>query len=99
MAKSSGVKVLCLALVVLLLVGCTSLGLLIEGKREQPIYAGVRGDFHLIKLWGPRPWMLFYVLIDLPFSLVLDTILLPLTISWELSGSDTPEVEVKPAKP
>ncbi len=57
--------------------GCMSVLGTVEGGACFP-YAGVRSTTHLIGYPQSEPWVL-PMIVDLPFSLVLDTALLPLT--------------------
>ena len=48
------------------------------------IYGGVRLDAESFDEYHIGEWMGWIYIIDFPFSLVLDTALLPVTVVWEL---------------
>ena len=97
MTKSFLIKLLCVLLTGLLLTGCQTIGSLVEGKQGELIYGGAQRDIRYIRQGGAgHVESLFFVilsLIDLPLSFVLDTVFLPITIPWELFGSDSAKVE------
>ena len=60
---------------------------------EQPnmIYSGTRWDIDNIKYyaWGPtKPWysVIVAAIVDLPFSIIADTVLLPFGIAETIAG-------------
>ena len=59
--------------------GCGTIANLTEGP---VVYGGVRGDWH--RQESGTAGSSFFNLVDLPFSFVLDTALLPITASFEL---------------
>lgn len=62
------------------LVGCTSLNVHSEVDRDPYLYPGVREDFgRLPRVWsGPfGPVLVWYYVVDTPFSFVSDTLYLP----------------------
>ena len=99
MALSSGVKVLGLAMVILLLVGCSTIASLVGMNHGPRIYSGVREDVRIIDRGGiyehKMPFFVILAVLDFPLSFALDTLLLPLTIPWDLLESDSPIVEGK----
>lgn len=64
--------------------GCCTLGQ--SAQREGPaVFGGVRLDAKLLALTGGKePTMIGLVLLDLPLSLTLDTLLLPFSIPNEI---------------
>ena len=66
----------------LLLQGCASLIATVDNKPGDKVYAGTRFDAELICEIGASPAGILglFSLADLPFSLALDTVLLPYTV-------------------
>ena len=63
----------------------------LDSKQERPlIYSGIRWDLNAVENLGPL------VILDMPLSVVLDTVLLPLTIPWALIELSSAEKETKP---
>ncbi|WP_019143248.1 YceK/YidQ family lipoprotein [Noviherbaspirillum massiliense] len=58
------------------LCGCVSVGTLVENKTPNKIYSGTRRHI--------EARCMSIVCADLPFSLVADTLLLPVTVPWTL---------------
>ena len=86
-------KLLALLLAALLLPGCASVRTADAAKQGAPlIYAGTRLDWYSLN-GGCCPMDRFgaeapeYAALDLPFSVVLDTLFLPLAIAAELGVS------------
>jgi uncharacterized protein YceK len=69
--------------------GCSSIWYHSYGKEEAGVYLGTRDDAHLLGHPGeisvPEPFGYPMCLIDLPFSAVTDTLLLP----WDMTRSRT----------
>lgn len=65
-------------------------------KKQEQIYSGVKTDFNLAVFTFAYP-----LLLDIPFSFVFDTLLLPITIPLELSRKkerSKPELETPSEK-
>jgi uncharacterized protein YceK len=75
---------------VILLTGCGSIGARWQGNREP--YAGVKLNVETVKNYHTEGELISAL--DLPFSAILDTFLLP----YDLSG-DKPEEEIAPTEP
>ena len=76
------------------MVGCGTISNL--GERPR-IYGGVREDAKLMETTGPcSSWPAGCM--DMPFSLILDTVLLPFTLIYELASpaETTPERAERP---
>ncbi len=87
-SSTSAAVVLCFTILVgMTSVGCATIFMRLPEFPEPPqIYGGVRFD---ISLWGDsfkgsRTFVAATIIMDFPFSLVLDTVLLPLTIPAEM---------------
>ena len=78
-------------LVVILLTGCGSIGARWQGNREP--YAGVKLNMDTVKNYHTEGELISAI--DLPFSAILDTFLLP----YDLSGDKEEEEEVTPTEP
>ena len=105
MNRSSKARALCAVLILIATQGCVSLIDLTTTQSElgpsrsrgPHIYGGTRIDLEMIGKEGcmmPAWCLTLMFLIDLPFSIVLDTLLLPISIPTELFFSDpetTPE--------
>ena len=99
-SSTSAAVVLCFTILVgMTSPGCTTIMRLSEFPVPPQIYGGVRYD---ISFWGDsivgsRTMLAALIIMDLPFSLVLDTVLLPLTIPGEIYALANPRTETKPS--
>jgi uncharacterized protein YceK len=80
---------------ILLLAGCGTIGNLVNDPR---IYGGTRYDAQEAGNWGPCGSGIIAVF-DFPFSVALDTAVLPFTLIYELLKSDPPPPPPRQAEP
>ena len=99
-SSTSAAVVLCFTILVgMTSPGCMTIMRLPEFPEPPQIYGGVRfnisswGD----SLHGSRAMVVALMIMDFPFSFVLDTALLPLTIPGEIYALANPRTETKPS--
>jgi uncharacterized protein YceK len=73
--------VLCNVLILLLNTGCVSIGTLSEKEHNNKVFSGTIRHMELSCDHG--------ICVDLPFSLVTDVVLLPVTIPWSIYNVST----------
>lgn len=74
--KKQWIKWVCFAIFITNLTACGTISSLAEG--DYAVYAGVSKDFQAIQEGGI---LSVFAVIDLPLSFVLDTLMLPVTLS------------------
>lgn len=74
--KLTACKILTLLYLVLNLTGCGTIISLVE--KDYSVYAGVTKDFYAMQDGGV---LAVFAVIDLPLSFVLDTLMLPVTLT------------------
>lgn len=63
-------------LLAVILSGCATIGTLGEDQTTNKVYSGTARDFELECFEG--------TCLDIPFSFIADTVLLPITVPWTL---------------
>ena len=89
--------------------GCASIRTHVSEVEEPEVYGGVRADARLIahphemgdsKVGHFEPWAIVtYSIIDLPFSAALDTLLLPIDLTYQKPGASQDPGAVPSASP
>jgi len=92
----SKIHIITIVFMAMFINGCTSLiatfGTEDPNRMENKIYAGVRADFDIFddkyRYCHGRDLWVTWAFIDMPFSLILDTLFLPYTLAYSLDESN-----------
>ncbi|MEO6994762.1 MAG: YceK/YidQ family lipoprotein [Lacunisphaera sp.] len=94
--KSHTVRIVTLTLFTIAASGCASIGAR-QGAQEHKPYQGVNDDVHYLAnpSEADHPSLQWLNIIDLPFSAVLDTILLPFDLAGKHDGDQIAPQPIK----